>query len=74
VLPIDVEEVRNTTPEGTPQDCELTASKRLMARLRREHPQMAQVVIGDDLYSHAPFGFCRKFSFEAHSFMILHRQ
>ena len=55
VLPIDVEEVRNTTTEGTPQDCELTASKRLMARLRREHPQMAQLVIGDDLYSHAPF-------------------
>jgi hypothetical protein len=55
VLPLDVEEVRNTTAESTPQDCELTASKRLLARLRREHPQMAQIVIGDDLYSHVPF-------------------
>jgi hypothetical protein len=55
VVPLDVEEVRNATAESTPQDCELTAAKRLLARLRREHPQMAQIVIGDDLYSHVPF-------------------
>jgi hypothetical protein len=55
VLPFDVEEVRNVTAESTPQDCELTAAKRLVARVRREHPQMAQIVIGDDLYSHVPF-------------------
>ena len=55
VLPIDAEEVRNPTAESRPQDCELTASKRLIARLRREHPQMALMVIGDDLYSHVPF-------------------
>jgi hypothetical protein len=54
VLPLDVEEVRNVTAESTPQDCELTAAKRLLARVRREHPQMAQIVIGDDLYSHGP--------------------
>src|SRR5215475_5817266 len=55
VLPVDAEEVRNATAESHPQDCELTASKRLMVRLRREHPQMALIVIGDDLYSHVPF-------------------
>jgi hypothetical protein len=55
VLPLDVEEVRNATAESAPQDCELTAGKRLIARLRREHPQMAVIVIGDDLYSHVPF-------------------
>ena len=55
VLPLDVEEVRNATAESAPQDCELTAGKRLIARLRREHPQMALIVIGDDLYSHVPF-------------------
>jgi hypothetical protein len=54
VLPLDVEEVRNATAGSTPQDCELTAAKRLLARVRREHPQMAQIVIGDDLYSHVP--------------------
>lgn len=55
VVPIDVEEVRNATAESAPQDCELTAGKRLITRLRREHPQMALIVIGDDLYSHVPF-------------------
>jgi hypothetical protein len=55
VLPLDVEEVRNATAESTPQDSELMAGKRLIARLRREHPQMALIVIGDDLYAHVPF-------------------
>ena len=55
VLPLDVEEVRNATAESTPQDCELTAGKRLIARVRREHPQLALIVIGDDLYSPVPF-------------------
>ena len=55
VLPVDAEEVRNPTADSHPQDCELTAGKRLIVRLRREHPQMALVVIGDDLYSHVPF-------------------
>ena len=55
VVPLDVEEVRNVTAESAPQDCELTAGKRLVARLRGEHPQMALLVMGDDLYSHVPF-------------------
>ena len=55
VLPLDAEEVRNPTAASHPQDCELTAGKRLIARLRREHPQMALIVIGDDLYAHSPF-------------------
>src|SRR4029434_2786267 len=55
VLPLDVEGVRNATAESAPQDCELTAGKRLMTRLRQEHPQLALIVIGDDLYSHVPF-------------------
>lgn len=55
VLPLDVEEVRNATAESAPQDCELTAGKRLITRVRQEHPQMALIMIGDDLYSHVPF-------------------
>jgi hypothetical protein len=55
VVPLDVEEVRNATAESAPQDCELTASKRLIPRLRREQPQMALIVIGADLDSHVPF-------------------
>lgn len=55
VVPLDAEEVRNATAESQPQDCELTASKRLITRLRRAHPQMAVLVIGDALYAHVPF-------------------
>jgi hypothetical protein len=55
VLPLDVEEVRNVTAESAPQDCEVTAGKRLILRVRQEHPQMALIMIGDDLYSHVPF-------------------
>ncbi len=55
VLPLDVEEVRNATVASAPQDCELRAGKRLITRLRREHPQLAVIMIGDDLYSHVPF-------------------
>jgi hypothetical protein len=55
VLPLDVEEVRNATAESAPQDCEVTAAKRLITRVRREHPQMALIMIGDDLYAHVPF-------------------
>jgi hypothetical protein len=55
VLPLDVEEVRNATAESAPQDCEVTAGKRLIARVRQEHPQLALIMIGDDLYSHVPF-------------------
>ena len=54
ILPMDVEEVRNT--DGTDkQDCELNAAKRLVVRFREEHPQLEVVIGGDDLYSHEPF-------------------
>ena len=54
VVPLEAEEGCN--PEGQlTQDCELTASKRLIERLRREHPQMPLIVSGDDLYAHVPF-------------------
>jgi hypothetical protein len=53
VLPLDVEEVRNRDGHSK-QDCELNAAKRLVARVRQEHPQMPLVVLGDDLYCHEP--------------------
>ena len=54
VVPLDAEEVHNTEGQLT-QDCELTAGKRLIARLRRDHPQMPLILTGDDLYAHVPF-------------------
>jgi hypothetical protein len=54
VLPLDVEEVRNSDGAAK-QDCELNAAKRLIPRLRQEHPQMPLIVGGDALYAHEPF-------------------
>jgi hypothetical protein len=54
VLPIDVAEVRNDDGQDK-QDCESKAAKRLILRLRQEHPQLALIIGGDDLYCHEPF-------------------
>lgn len=54
ILPLDAEEVRNSDAEQAPQDCELTAAKRLVTRLRAEHRQLAMCLVGDDLYGHEP--------------------
>jgi hypothetical protein len=53
VFPLDVEEVR-TSDGAEKQDCELNAAKRLLLRLRQEHPHMPLIVGGDDLYAHEP--------------------
>ena len=53
IVPLDAEEVRNSEGQE-PQDCELTAAKRLVKRLRAEHRQLAMCIVGDDLYGHEP--------------------
>ncbi len=54
VLPLDVEEVRNEDGQAK-QDCEIETAKRLIPRVRHEHPQLPLVIGGDDLYCHEPF-------------------
>jgi hypothetical protein len=54
ILPLEAEEVHNTDGQQK-QDCELTAAKRLVKRLRAEHRQLAVCIVGDDLYAHEPF-------------------
>jgi len=53
ILPLDAEEVGNTDGQQK-QDCELTAAKRLVKRLRVEHRQLSLCIVGDDLYGHEP--------------------
>jgi hypothetical protein len=53
ILPLAVEEVRNSEGQE-PQDCELTAAKRGVKRLRAEHRQLAMCIVGDDLYGQEP--------------------
>jgi len=54
ILPFDVEEARNEDGQEK-QDCEINAGKRLIKRIRQEHPQLKICVTGDDLYAHEPF-------------------
>ena len=53
-MPLDGEEVRNSDGSDK-QDCELNAAKRLISRVRQEHPQLPLMIGGDDLYCHEPF-------------------
>lgn len=54
ILPLEAEEIRNEDGQEK-QDCEINAGKRLVRRLRQEHPQLSICVTGDDLYAHEPF-------------------
>ncbi len=54
VLPLMPEEIKNT--DGTEkQDCEINAAKRLLPKLRKDHPQLGFIIVGDGLFSKQPF-------------------
>ncbi len=53
VIPLMPEEIRNT--DGTEkQDCETNAAKRLIPKIRQDHPQLGLIIVGDDLFSRQP--------------------
>jgi hypothetical protein len=53
VIPLMPEEIKNTDGK-TKQDCEINAAKRLLPRLRSDHPQLKVIMVADDLYSRQP--------------------
>ena len=54
VIPLMPEEVHNT--DGTEkQDCETKAAKRLIPKIRKDHPKLGLIIGGDDLFSNQPF-------------------
>ncbi len=53
VIPLMPEEIRNV--DGTEkQDCETNAAKRLIPKIRKNHPQLGLIIVGDDLFSRQP--------------------
>jgi hypothetical protein len=54
VIPLCPEEVRNTDGVDK-QDCEITAGKRLVRTLRKDHPHLPLIIVADSLYSKQPF-------------------
>ncbi len=54
IIPLMPEDISNTDGQKK-QDIELTASKRLIPKIRKDHPQLGVIIVGDDLYSKQPF-------------------
>ncbi|MCD4812037.1 hypothetical protein K8R14_05615 [bacterium] len=54
VIPLAPEQINNE--DGTQkQDCEINASKRVIKKIRRDHPKLKIIIGGDSLYSKQPF-------------------
>jgi len=54
VIPLAPEQIKNE--DGTQkQDCEINASKRVIKKIRRDHPKLKIIIGGDSLYSKQPF-------------------
>ena len=53
VIPLVPEQVRNTDGQKK-QDCETNAAKRLLVKLRKVHPKLPLLVVGDSLYAKQP--------------------
>ena len=54
ILPMMPEAIKNT--DGVEkQDCEINAAKRLMPKLRKQHPRMPFIWLADSIYATGPF-------------------
>lgn len=54
VIPLRPEEISNADGQDK-QDCEINAAKRLIPKIRAEHPQLNLIIVADGLYSKEPF-------------------
>lgn len=54
VIPLAPELITNNDGSKK-QDCERNAGKRIVQRIRKTHPKLPIIVLGDDLYSNHPF-------------------
>lgn len=54
VIPLAPEFIRNSDGSEK-QDCERNAGKRLVHRIKRDHPHLPVIIAGDSLYSNTPF-------------------
>jgi hypothetical protein len=54
VIPLSPEFIRNGDG-GKKQDCEINAGKRLIHTIKKDHPRLPMIIVGDSLYSKGPF-------------------
>jgi len=53
VIPLAPEFIRKQDGSSA-QDCEITAGRRAIQKIRAEHPQLGMIMVGDSLYANAP--------------------
>ena len=57
VIPLMPEQICNADG-GTKQDCEVNAAKRLLPKMKKDHPRLELIIGGDSLYSRQPMILC----------------
>lgn len=55
VISIGTEFIENENESVSKQDCEMNAAKRLLGRIREEHPRLPICILADGLYATMPF-------------------
>jgi len=53
VIPVMPEPIANTDGQQK-QDCEFNASKRFLSQLKKDHPRLGIIIVGDGLFSKGP--------------------
>jgi hypothetical protein len=54
VVPLMPEEIKNTDGSKK-QDCEINAAKRLIPKIRKQHPRLSVIYLADSIYATSPF-------------------
>lgn len=53
IIPLCPEEVTNADGQDK-QDCEINAGKRLIGKIRKDHPKLRIIIVADSLHSKQP--------------------
>jgi hypothetical protein len=68
VIPLAPEPIKNTDGKDK-QDCETNAGKRILKKIRKVHPKLGIIIVGDSLYSKQPF--IKELKHEKMSFILV---
>ena len=65
IISLGTEFIENENEDVNKQDCEINAAKRLLKRIKKEHPKLLICVQGDALYATEPMmHLCREYHWE----------
>ena len=65
IISLGTEFIENENEDVNKQDCEINAAKRLLKRIKKEHPKLPICIQGDALYATEPMmNLCREYHWE----------